>query len=266
VAGPPDPLRERADTYQAQLDGVLTWLEALPASAFDQPSVLAGWDVRTLVAHIAMMHEGLTGRLNAADRSPGPALVPVPIHDYVRSYRPSVADIAARTEVIAAGRTADQLLAFMRAQPALDQVLADRLPRDVIVGGRGPITVLDWVASRLLDLAVHTDDLNRSLPESSPAPIARAALAAATRLLAEILAAQSPGRSVEVRVPPFIAVQAIPGPRHTRGTPPNVIETDPLTWLRLATGRTGWAEAVASGAARASGTRADLSEYLPVLS
>jgi hypothetical protein len=61
-------------------------------------------------------------------------------------------------------------------------------------------------------------------------------------------------------------VQAIPGPRHTRGTPPNVIETDPLTWLRLATGRTDWASAVGAGTIRASGTRADLSEYLPVLS
>jgi hypothetical protein len=84
--------------------------------------------------------------------------------------------------------------------------------------------------------------------------------------LAEILAAQAPGRSVELRIPPFIAVQAIPGPRHTRGTPPNVVETDPLTWLRLATGRSAFAAAAAAGTVRASGTRADLSPYLPVLS
>ena len=107
----------------------------------------------------------------------------------------------------------------------------------MIFGGRGPITVEDWVSTRLLDLTVHTDDLNRSLPDRAPAPITRDALAATTRMLAEILAAQSPGRSVEVRVPPFVAVQAIAGPRHTRGTPPNTVETDPLTWLRLATGR-----------------------------
>jgi hypothetical protein len=84
--------------------------------------------------------------------------------------------------------------------------------------------------------------------------------------LAEILAAQAPGRSVELRVPPFVAVQAIEGPRHTRGTPSNVVETDPLTWLRIATGRLAFAEAVGRGAVRASGSRADLSEYLPVLS
>ena len=59
-------------------------------------------------------------------------------------------------------------------------------------------------------------------------------------------------------------MQAVAGPRHTRGTPPNVVETDPLTWVRLATGRLGWAEAVSSGAVRASGARADLSAHLPL--
>jgi putative sterol carrier protein len=66
-------------------------------------------------------------------------------------------------------------------------------------------------------------------------------------------------------VPPFIAVQAVPGPRHTRGTPPNVVETDPVTWLRLATGRVSFTEAVAAGDVRASGNRADLTPYLPLL-
>lgn len=91
-----------------------------------------------------------------------------------------------------------------------------------------------------------------------------AALRLAVRQTLQLLAAGAPGRSVEVRVPPVAAVQCVPGPRHTRGTPPNVIETDPLTWFRLATGRLGWAEAVESGAVRASGARADLSAYLPV--
>jgi hypothetical protein len=100
------------------------------------------------------------------------------------------------------------------------------------------------------------------LPSASPVPLVRAALAVATRTLAEIMAAQAPGRSVELRVPPFIAVQAIAGPRHTRGTPPSVVETDPLTWIRLATGRVAWADAAVS----ASGQRADLSTYLPLMS
>ena len=79
------------------------------------------------------------------------------------------------------------------------------------------------------------------------------------------MASDVPGRSVEVRVPPFAAVQCVEGPRHTRGTPPNVVETDPRTWLELATGRLEWSDAVEAGRVMASGTRADLSHWLPVL-
>jgi hypothetical protein len=73
------------------------------------------------------------------------------------------------------------------------------------------------------------------------------------------------GHSVEVRVPPFGAVQCVEGPRHTRGTPPNVVETDARSWLALVTGRSTWADAVASGAVRSSGNRADaVAEHLPL--
>jgi len=92
------------------------------------------------------------------------------------------------------------------------------------------------------------------------------ALRAATRTLLGRLAARAPGRAVEVRVPPYAAVQCVEGPRHTRGTPPNLVEMDPVTWVRLAAGQTEWADAVASGAVRASGVRADLTAYLPLLS
>lgn len=91
-------------------------------------------------------------------------------------------------------------------------------------------------------------------------------LRTATRFLLEELAARTPGRSVEVRVPPYAAVQCVPGPRHTRGTPPSVVEIDPLTWLRLATGRTSWREAEYDGRLRASGERSDLSSLLPLTS
>lgn len=89
-------------------------------------------------------------------------------------------------------------------------------------------------------------------------------LAEAVRALLRALAAAAPGRSVEVRVPPYGAVQCVQGPRHTRGTPSNVVETDPVTWIAVATGRLGWAEAVAAGRIRTSGIRADLSRHLPV--
>ena len=92
----------------------------------------------------------------------------------------------------------------------------------------------------------------------------RAVLGAAVKTSARWLAQQVPGRSVEVRVPPFVAVQCVPGPRHTLGTPPNVVETDAATWLRMATGAQSWADAVAEGRVVASGNRADLSAYLPL--
>lgn len=94
--------------------------------------------------------------------------------------------------------------------------------------------------------------------------VGRTVVATAVRYSLEELAARAPGRSVEVRVPPYGAVQCIEGPRHTRGTPTNVVETDAATWLALATGRLGWGEAEASGAVRSSGIRADLTPYLPL--
>ncbi|WP_436492781.1 sterol carrier family protein [Actinokineospora sp. HUAS TT18] len=94
-----------------------------------------------------------------------------------------------------------------------------------------------------------------------PRPIVAAAVRLSLRTLEDI----APGHTVEVRVPPFAAVQCVEGPRHTRGTPPNVIETDPTTWLHLATGQLSWADAVADGRVVASGARADLSAYLPLV-
>jgi hypothetical protein len=91
------------------------------------------------------------------------------------------------------------------------------------------------------------------------------ALRIAVRHLLQLLATRHPGHALEVRVPPVAAVQCLDGPRHTRGTPPNVVETDPLTWIRLATGRLAWADAVQSAAVRASGPRADLDGFLPVV-
>ncbi|HTN54588.1 MAG TPA: sterol carrier family protein [Microbacterium sp.] len=93
---------------------------------------------------------------------------------------------------------------------------------------------------------------------------ARSALATAVRYLLQLLEEKAPGNSVEVRVPPFGAVQVVQGPRHTRGTPPNVVEMDAATWIALATGNEHWVDAVAAGRVAASGTRADLSDLLPL--
>jgi hypothetical protein len=87
----------------------------------------------------------------------------------------------------------------------------------------------------------------------------------AVRWLLARLRERAPGRSVEVRVPPYGAAQCVEGPRHTRGTPPNVVETDPLTFLLLAVGALGFADAVGAGRVSASGVRADLTPYLPLV-
>ena len=101
--------------------------------------------------------------------------------------------------------------------------------------------------------------------DTCPVP-SRADLAAAVRLTAHTLAAVAPGASVEVRIPPFVAVQCISGPTHTRGTPPNVVETDPRTWLLLATGLLGVTDASAAGALRLSGSRAgEIQSWLPLV-
>lgn len=102
-------------------------------------------------------------------------------------------------------------------------------------------------------------------PESAPKP-PRSLLADAVRRTARTLEKIAPGHSVEVRVPPFVAIQCIDGPRHTRGTPPNVVETDPLTWLQLATGKINLDQAIAAGRVEASGTRAtEIQHWLPLV-
>ena len=94
--------------------------------------------------------------------------------------------------------------------------------------------------------------------------VPRTTIATAVRYSLEEVTARAPGNSVEVRVPPFGVTQCVEGPRHTRGTPPNVIECDAATWLAMVTGQLSWADAVAAGKVAASGLRADLSALLPL--
>jgi hypothetical protein len=119
----------------------------------------------------------------------------------------------------------------------------------------GPVTARALGAGSVRDVLAAID------AGLAPEP---GALRAAVGYLLGLLERQAPGRAVEVRIPPFAAIQCLAGPRHTRGTPPNVVETDAVTWILLATGRLAWTEAVADGRLRASGPRADLSGYLPL--
>jgi uncharacterized protein (TIGR03083 family) len=246
------------DAYQVQASALADWLRALPAAAFAQPSALPGWDLRTLLGHVVGSKEGMADWL--VTRSTERALPPA---TYVRAYAPAADDISAQSIAITGDHPPAVLVERLRAPLAPSDPPAAGI---VIAGPRGPITARDFVRTRVLDLVVHVDDFARSLPDREPPPLTRSALADTTRLLAEMLATSAPGRSVEVRIAPYVAVQAIEGPPHKRGTPPNTVETDPVTWLRVATGRRDFAAAVADGSIRASGTRADLTAYLPLLS
>ncbi|GAA3933151.1 sterol carrier family protein [Microbacterium soli] len=111
---------------------------------------------------------------------------------------------------------------------------------------------------------IRTADGRAALATVAAGGAPRPALATAVRYLLQLLDERAPGNSVEVRVPPFGAVQVVQGPRHTRGTPPNVVEMDAATWIALATGAESWTDAVTDGRVSASGTRADLSALLPL--
>ncbi len=258
--------RRPADALLGQCRTVRDWLAELSEDELAAPSVLEGWDVRSLAGHLLVVYRGVPEVLAQADRGR-----PVTLADYVQTYRPQAEINAAAAVGTIQGLTGAQLPAELDA--ALDRMTVELGPDQplppVVRARRGPLALDDFLASRIIEVVVHGDDLSRSLPDRDPVRQHRDALGRCCRTLAGILAERHPGRSVEVRIPPYAAVQCgvgDPGPTHTRGTPPNVVETDAVTFLRLATGRTSWSAAMSTGQVHASGLRADLSTVLPLLS
>ncbi|MGV9759550.1 sterol carrier family protein [Streptomyces tricolor] len=254
-----DPAKTRAAVL-AQLAHVREAARGLDPGQLALPTRLGDWTVRDLIAHIGMAATAVHRALEL----PAPPRQTVTVAEWPSATGPGAADIDDRTR----GVTADH--------PDLDAYLTDadhrlRVLLDAHPGSRlletnaGALPLADYLVTRTVELVVHTDDLNAAVP-GLDVPYDRQALAAATRLLADALAVKAPGGSTEVRVPPYAVVQCVEGPRHTRGTPPNVVETDPLTWIRLATGRLAWADALAEAKVSASGERADIGGLLPVMS
>jgi uncharacterized protein (TIGR03083 family) len=253
-----DPARTRAAVL-AQFDNVRAAVARLTPEQLALPTRLEGWTVRDLVAHIGM---ALTAVHRALDQ-PEPAKADAVLLDWPFGTSGNSAAIADFTRRLAVDHP--DLDAYLADTDAgLRALLAAHPGTRLLATSAGALSLDDYLVTRAVELVVHTDDLNAALagPE---VPFDRQALAACTRLLADALAVKAPGGSTEVRVPPYAVVQCVEGPRHTRGTPPNVVETDPLTWIRLATGRLAWKEAVADARVRASGERADLGAYLPVM-
>ncbi|ARX84643.1 MULTISPECIES: maleylpyruvate isomerase family mycothiol-dependent enzyme [Streptomyces] len=276
------PAKKRTRSYDstkirtavlAQFAAVRTAVAGLTPEQLAAPTRLGDWTVRELAAHLTMVLGSVARYLDA----PEPDKHEVPLQDW--PFRTSSASAQVDEDVHgivdagtdlgalfahAADRLAETLpgAADTRLVPSLPQALDCARAGETPTGG---MTLADFMVTRTVELIVHTDDLNDALP-GLDVPYDRQALAACTRLLADALAAKAPGGSVEVRIPPYAVVQCVEGPRHTRGTPPNVVETDPLTWIRLATGRTTWAAAREAAQVSASGERADLGGLLPIMS
>ncbi|MFD0393940.1 sterol carrier family protein [Streptomyces nogalater] len=251
-----DPAKTRAAVL-AQFGNVRQAVRGLDEERLGLPTRLGEWTVRELVAHIGM---AVTAVLRAAAR-PAPPKRDVQVVDWTFATSADSAAIADFTRRLAANRP--DLGAYLaEAEDGLRALLAEH-PVRLLETSAGAMPLDDYLVTRTVELVVHTDDLNAAVPDLA-VPYDRQALAAATRLLTDALAVKAPGGSTEVRVPPYAVVQCVEGPRHTRGTPPNVVETDPLTWVRLATGRLSWADAVA-GAKVSGGERADLGGLLPLL-
>ncbi|MFC1404885.1 MULTISPECIES: maleylpyruvate isomerase family mycothiol-dependent enzyme [Streptacidiphilus] len=264
-----DPARTRA-ALAAQTEVLRTAVHGLCAddaaeALLARPTRLGGWRVRELVAHLGFVLDWVPRNLGA-DVPAGAALLSPTA--WVTGTRTAAADIDEGVREYAAeafGGSPGQVAAeFDRAADLLLRTLAEEHAAGLALPTRyGPMLLSDFLVTRLLETVVHGDDLADAL--GTEVPHDRQALAATTRLLADALAGQAPGGSVELRIPPFAVVQCVAGPRHTRGTPPNVVETAPLPWIRLATGRAAWAELLDVAQLTASGERSDLSSLLPVM-
>jgi uncharacterized protein (TIGR03083 family) len=251
-----DPAKTRA-AVTAQLRHVQDAVRDLDEERLGAPTRLGDGSVRELIAQLSLAVGAVARHLE----EPAPPAREVTATGWVAAAgRAGAVDEGARA-LAAGGAAPDELLEGAAARFA---ELAPAAPGDRLLAARaGAIRLDDFLVTRCAELVVHTDDL--AAATGLAVPYDRQALATAVRLLADGLAAKAPGGSVELRIPPFAVVQCVEGPRHTRGTPPNVVETDPLTWVRLATGRTDWSAALEAGEVTASGERADLAAHLPVL-
>ena len=262
-------VRKRARTYdpvkirkavQAQLGNVREGVRVLSAEQWALPTRLGEWSVRELVAHVGM---AVTAVHRALDR-PAPARQDATVLDWPFATAANSAAIADFTRGIAE-RHPDLDAHLTDVDRTLTELLDTHPGTRLLETNAGAMPLADYLVTRTVELVVHTDDLNAAVP-GLDIPQDRQALAACTRLLADALAVKAPGGSTEVRIPPYAVVQCVEGPKHTRGTPPNVVETDPLTWIRLATGRVSWRDALDAAKVGASGERADLGALLPIMS
>ena len=244
-----------AAAYLDQWDITREWFDSI--DDWSAPSAITGWTLRDLVAHFGLVADSI----RAAAEAPTDEK-PLRLGDYIATYADGASAIDERTRELASSE--GFLFAVDASAAQAEAAIGAVTGNPVVAARRGPIRWVDFLRTRCIELTVHSDDLARSVVAGGP-PTSRPCLQVSSRALADVLSWRAPGRSVEVRVPPFAAVQCIEGPRHTRGTPAAVVEMDPLTFCRLAAGRVTWQQAVATGGVQVSGLRTDLTPYLPLL-
>lgn len=248
-------LDKTARTWHDQALAALEQLEECARSAPESAPAIC-----EAIAGLLVIHTDLLDALAAptAER-------PMPLADYVKIAHTGRREL--RRELADHGSAADLSTDLRNAIAQIWDRLSEPNPPVAVRERRTAVALTDllrlataqWVFAQL-DLPTAQGGADRPT---------RAALADTVRLLCHVLAERNPGRSVEVRVPPFAAVQigaaSDPGSVHTRGTPPNVVETDGVAFLRLATGRVPFDELRSTGSLLASGAHADISAMFPLL-
>ncbi len=233
-----EDLREALLAQYAVLVGAFATLD--PAGSTD----CAGWTVAHLQTHVAITARGLARIVGGTHQ---------PATGGFAAWAEQTPGLAAATDEGVHAERLDLAPHATSVATALAEATGDRVVEQVT----GRHSLRDATLFRLVEAVVHGLDADIA-PDTS-------ALKLVTKELARLLADLHPGKSVEVRVPPYAAVQCLDGPRHTRGTPPNVVEADPIAFVRLVSGRESWADLVRTGRVRASGERADLSGFVPLL-
>lgn len=252
-------LARTAAGVTAQARHVGYFLASLPAPTFTRATRVPGWDLRLLTAHLVARQQQLI-----EDLPQGTSARPVTAADFLRSAQNRGRQITEHAEAIGADDDGPTLARRLRCNVGEMAALVDQDLPDVI-DSQPPLRLRDALRLEAVEWLVHADDVNQVFG-AEPVTLEAQAVADAIRCLAEALAHDHPGHSIEVRVPPYIAVQcgADGDPAHTRGTPPNVVEFDAMVFARVATGRLAFADAVGRGVT-ASGTRANIADMFPLL-
>ena len=256
-----DPVRVRK-ALTAQVETIEAAAHRITPEQLTLPSGLPGWDVHTLLVHIALQIDALPRLLSMPE--PAASVPEVDLSTWARSTAGKADELDREHPRGGRARHGPGAARVDEAVEELEPVLESAVRADVLLPhGFGAMRALDFTVTRLVELVVHSDDLTRAT--GVRVPLDRMALASVCAASDRHAGGEGPGPLGRGAHPAVRRDAVRRGPRHTRGTPPNVVETDPLTWMRLATGRTTWADARSRRVLQASGDRADISEHLPVL-